>query len=133
MRVNCMHCDADTPLTPGAQGGDGPANIVFGLGDARAGVTREKAGPAANAEMLVFGKPADRIEVDRSVTFGRDPGTDVMLNDPGVSRKHASAAPGERGGIVVTDLNSTAGSFVNGHRFDTHERTIGDPLQIGPF
>ena len=52
---------------------------------------------------------------------------------PGVSRRHASAAPAARGGIVITDLNSTAGSFVNGHRFDTHELTIGDRLQIGPF
>ena len=83
--------------------------------------------------MLVLGKPADRIEVDRLLTIGREPGLDVWLNDPGVSRRHASAAPSDRGGIVITDLNSTAGSFVNGHRFDTHELTIGDRLQIGPF
>jgi ABC-type multidrug transport system ATPase subunit len=111
----------------------GPAIIVFGLGEAPASAPREKSAAVPTAQMLVFGKPADRIEVDRPVTFGRDPGTDVMLNDPGVSRRHASAAPGERGGIVVTDLNSTAGSFVNGHRFDTHELTIGDRLQVGPF
>ena len=36
------------------------------------------------------------------------------------------------GGIVITDLNSTAGSFVNGHRFDSAQRlTIGDRLQVG--
>src|SRR5205085_234594 len=34
---------------------------------------------------------------------------------------------------TVTDLHSTAGSFINGHRFDTHELTVGDRLQIGPF
>ncbi|MDR3406424.1 MAG: FHA domain-containing protein [Chthoniobacter sp.] len=132
-RVNGHRIEAPTTLNPGDQVGVGPAIIVFGLGEAPAAAPKEKAGPIATSQMLVFGKPADRIEVDRPVTFGRDPGTDVMLNDPGVSRRHASAAPGERGGIVVTDLNSTAGSFVNGHRFDTHELTIGDRLQIGPF
>src|SRR6185312_17204546 len=115
--------------------GVGPAVIVFGLGEVPAPASKKEppSGPAGNAQMLVFGKPADRIQVDRPMTFGRDPGTDIMLNDPGVSRRHASVAPGERGGVVVTDLNSTAGSFVNGHRFDTHELTIGDRLQVGPF
>ncbi len=126
---------ADHACSPGDQVGVGPAIIVFGLGEAPAApAQREKSGVAATAaNARLSTKPADRIEVDRPVTFGRDPGTDVTLNDPGVSRRHASAAPGERGGIVVTDLNSTAGSFVNGHRFDTHELTIGDRLQIGPF
>ena len=84
--------------------------------------------------MLVFGQPVDRFVVDRPMVFGREPGIDIVLER---SRRLAAArlpsAPGERGGVVVTDLNSTAGSFVNGHRFDTHELTIGDRLQIGPF
>lgn len=132
-RVNGQRIEAPTTLKPGDQVGIGPAIIVFGLGAAPSQITRDKTAPTANAQMLVFGKPADRLEVDRPMTFGRDPGTDIMLNDPGVSRRHASVAPGDRGGIVVTDLNSTGGSFVNGHRFDTHELTIGDRLQIGPF
>jgi ABC-type multidrug transport system ATPase subunit/pSer/pThr/pTyr-binding forkhead associated (FHA) protein len=133
-RVNGRRIEAATTLKPGDQVAVGPAIITFGMGDVPAPASlKEKSAPNASAQMLVFGKPADRIEVDRPMTCGRDPGTDIMLNDPGVSRRHASVAPGERGGIIVTDLNSTAGSFVNGHRFDTHELTIGDRLQIGPF
>jgi len=133
-QVNGARIENSVTLNPGDQVGIGPVIIVFGLGEnSITGASRGKVAPAAASQMLVFGKPADRIEVDRSLTFGREPGIDVVLNDPGVSRRHASAAPGERGGIVVTDLNSTAGSFVNGHRFDTHELTIGDRLQIGPF
>ena len=132
-RVNGRRIESPTLIHSGDQIGVGPATIVFGIGESPAAAPREKASVAATSQMLVFGKPADRIEVDRPITFGREPGTEVVLNDPGVSRRHASAAPGERGGIVVTDLNSTAGSFVNGHRFDTHELTIGDRLQIGPF
>jgi len=132
-RVNGQRIEAITTLKPGDQVAIGPAIVVFGLGDQA--VASPHAAPAAAPamQMLVLGKPADRIEVDRLLTIGREPGLDVWLNDPGVSRRHASAAPAERGGIVITDLNSTAGSFVNGHRFDTHELTIGDRLQIGPF
>jgi ABC-type multidrug transport system ATPase subunit len=132
-RVNGHRIEVPTTLQPGDQVGVGPAIVVFGLGEAPSAAPKDKTPAAPAAAMLVFGKPADRIEVDRPVILGREPGLDVVLNDPGVSRRHASAAPGERGGIVVTDLNSTAGSFVNGHRFDTHELTIGDRLQVGPF
>ena len=134
-RVNGQRIDVATTLQPGDQVAVGPAVIIFGLGEGPApGSPKEKTQPAPQASpMLVLGKPADRIEVDRSLVFGREPGLDIVLNDPGVSRRHASVAPGERGDIVVTDLNSTAGSFVNGHRFDSHELTIGDRLQIGPF
>jgi ABC-type multidrug transport system ATPase subunit len=134
-RVNGQRIEAVTTLNPGDQVGVGPAIIVFGLGapPSVVPVPEKPASAPAIAQMLVGGKPADRIAVDRPLVFGREPGLDVVLNDPGVSRRHASAAPGQRGGIVVTDLNSTAGSFVNGHRFDSHELTIGDRLQVGPF
>jgi ABC-type multidrug transport system ATPase subunit/pSer/pThr/pTyr-binding forkhead associated (FHA) protein len=132
-RVNGERIEAITTLQTGDQVTIGPAIIVFGYGE-KAATTPAAAPAAAPAmQMLVLGKPADHIEVDRLLTIGREPGLDVWLNDPGVSRRHASAAPADRGGIVITDLNSTGGSFVNGHRFDTHELTIGDRLQIGPF
>jgi ABC-type multidrug transport system ATPase subunit/pSer/pThr/pTyr-binding forkhead associated (FHA) protein len=132
-RVNGQRIEAVTTLRPGDQVAIGPALLVFGLGESSAPASKTPTPPPPNAPMLVFGHPADTIEVDRPLTIGREPGLDVVLNDSGVSRKHASAEPAARGGIIITDLNSTAGSFVNGHRFDTHELTIGDRLQIGPF
>jgi ABC-type multidrug transport system ATPase subunit/pSer/pThr/pTyr-binding forkhead associated (FHA) protein len=132
-RVNGNRIQAVTTLQPGDQVTIGPAIIVFGFGEKASGPVRDKSPSLPTAQMLVFGKPTDTIEVTREMIIGREPGLDVWLNDPGVSRRHASAAPAGRGGIVISDLNSTAGSFVNGHRFDTHELTIGDRLQIGPF
>jgi len=131
--VNGTRIAAATTLKPGDQVAIGPAILVFGIGGQESVAPRESTPASLNAQMLVLGKPADQIEVAREMIIGREPGLDVWLNDPGVSRKHASAMPAERGGIIIRDLNSTAGSFVNGHRFDTHELTIGDRLQIGPF
>ncbi|HEX8312512.1 MAG TPA: FHA domain-containing protein [Chthoniobacteraceae bacterium] len=89
--------------------------------------------PLAASKMLVRGETSERIIVEQEVIIGRDPNADVFLNDPGVSRRHASLRPLSSGGILVADLHSTAGSFVNGHRFDEHELTVGDRLQVGPF
>ncbi len=134
-RVNGARIEGVTKLQPGDQISIGPAIIVFGLGEPAKPAAASEASPAPpqDTQMLVFGKPTDRIEVQRPMTIGREPGLDVWLNDPGVSRKHASLEPAPRGGILVRDINSTGGSFVNGHRFDAHELTIGDRLQIGPF
>jgi len=131
--LNGARLEAPAILKPGDKVGIGPAILEFGLGEPPKIEKRETPSQSAPASMLVKGKPADRIEIDALLTIGREPGTEVCLNDPGVSRKHATVGPQRGGGVIVTDLNSTAGSFVNGHRFDTHELTIGDRLQIGPF
>lgn len=131
--LNGARLEAPAILRPGDKVGIGPAVLEFGLGELPKIEKREDPSQSAPSSMLVRGKPADRIEIDALLTIGREPGIEVCLNDPGVSRKHATVGPQRGGGVVVTDLNSTAGSFVNGHRFDTHELTIGDRLQIGPF
>ncbi len=133
-RVNGTRIEALTALQPGDRITIGPATLVFGHGDAPEVPPEIDDAPAeASASMLVLGKPADRIEVDRELIIGRDPETDVRLDHVSVSRRHAKVRPLEDGGCVVSDLHSTAGTFVNGHRFDTHELTVGDRLQIGPF
>lgn len=130
--VNGQRISAETALQPGDRITIGPAVIEFALGEA----PKIDAGPAASgatAMMLVEGKPASRFEVTRELVIGRDPSADVMLADRGVSRRHAIAKPLAQGGCVIADLNSTGGSFINGHRFDERELTVGDRLQIGPF
>ena len=132
--VNGERIAALTPIEPGDKIGIGPAILEFGIGVAPALETG--AGAVVDAEappMLVDGRPADRVEIEREIVIGRDADADVRLNDPAVSRRHASVRPGPHGGCIVTDLESSGGSFLNGHRFDTHEFTVGDRLQIGPF
>ncbi len=132
--VNGGRITAPFTLQTGDKVGIGPAIVEFGAGDPPKIEGQESVGAVGQAaNMLVRGQPTDRIEVVGEITIGRDAGIEVWLNDPGVSRRHATVKRLPSGGVVVTDLNSTAGSFVNGHRFDTQELTIGDRLQIGPF
>lgn len=133
-RVNDARVKERTTLRPGDRIGIGPVTLEFGLGEAPKPGSAIQAKPADDApQMLVLGQRSDRIEVDREMVIGREPNLDIWLNNPAVSRRHAKVAPLQGGGCIVTDLHSTAGSFVNGHRFDTHELTVGDRLQIGPF
>jgi ABC-type multidrug transport system ATPase subunit/pSer/pThr/pTyr-binding forkhead associated (FHA) protein len=133
--VNGAKITQTTVLNPGDQVALGPVVLSFGVGEP------PKEPPASSAArpspvaaiVIVHGKPADRIPIEGEVTVGREPHCDVFLNDPSVSRRHATLQAGAKGGCVVTDLHSTAGTFINGHRFDTHELTVGDRLQIGPF
>ncbi len=128
--VNGARIVSTTRLESGDEIGIGPAVLKFAIGELS---TLDDVSGEAAVAMSVLGKVIDRIEVDRELAVGRDPTSDVWLNDPAVSRHHARLDPGVHGGCIVTDLNSTGGSFVNGHRFDTHECTVGDRLQIGPF
>ncbi len=90
------------------------------------------AGRMAAQPAIFRGQKVERVELAEHLTFGRDKESDVVLNSPAVSRQHAMIRRVD-GGFRVFDLKSTAGSFVNGRRFDEHELTIGDRLQIGPF
>jgi len=133
-QLNGERIAAVTTLEPGDEITIGPAVLQFSLGAPPApGAAPPPPGPSAEPELLVGGQRTTRIPLDTERTLGRDPEADVWLNDPAVSRQHATVKPGPHGGCIVSDLNSSGGSFVNGHRFDTHELTVGDRLQIGPF
>ena len=46
-------------------------------------------------------------------TVGRDPSSDLVLNDPKCSRRHAVIEAGAEG-ITIRDSGSANGVFVNG-------------------
>ncbi|MGC9524348.1 MAG: FHA domain-containing protein [Limnospira sp.] len=66
------------------------------------------------------------------LTIGRDESNDTVVNHPSVSRHHAQIAR-QNGSFILTDLNSTNGTFVNGKPV-TGDRTlmVGDTIRIGP-
>ncbi len=73
-----------------------------------------------------------RLEMGSSVTIGRDPACEISFAEvPSLSRLHARVSFLERG-VVVEDLESTNGTFVNdrrvGHPVDL---SSGDRIQFG--
>ena len=65
-----------------------------------------------------------------SVTIGRLPECDVVVDDAGVSRQHARIRRTESG-FVLTDLGSTNGTMVNGDPIQEHVLEHGDRITIG--
>lgn len=71
-----------------------------------------------------------RLQTHRPFTLGRDPGNDIILRDPKVSRHHAEIVF-ERGFFVLHDLASANGSYVNGKRIRVAPLTHGASLRLG--
>ena len=68
-----------------------------------------------------------------SVSIGRSPSADVFLDDVTVSREHAVISR-SGGGLVLRDLGSLNGTYVNRRRIEGDEvLEDGDELQIGKF
>jgi FHA domain-containing protein len=94
----------------------------------------EMAAVAAGKGELVLledGKPVTTYPIDRdTLTIGRMAECDIVLTDPGASRKHAEIRrDGDR--VVVADLGSTNGTLVNESTIDERELEEGDRITIG--
>lgn len=71
-----------------------------------------------------------RITVTGELVLGRE-NVDVLLEDPEVSRRHASVRPYE-GGLELSDLDSLNGTFVNGVRLKAATVLAdGDVVRLG--
>ncbi len=84
---------------------------------------------AQTALLLIDGK---RVVINAGgATIGRGRASDIVLNDPNVSREHAEIRP--RGGSwVIADLGSTNGSQLNGRRLEGSEvLRSGDEIELG--
>jgi pSer/pThr/pTyr-binding forkhead associated (FHA) protein len=69
---------------------------------------------------------------EETITVGRDPESDIFLDDVTVSRKHAEIARGERG-YRICDVGSLNGTYVNRVRVDAVDLRNGDEIQIGKY
>jgi FHA domain len=80
-------------------------------------------GPSAGVEVLV----------DHDLTIGRnEAGSGNLGNDPEISRQHGRFRLLDTGEIVVEDLGSTNGTFVNGERIDgARVLAPGDRIKMG--
>jgi DNA-binding NtrC family response regulator len=83
---------------------------------------------------LLIVKGPDRGEAiaigDLAMTVGSGPGNDVLLSDPTISRRHLQIEPRIEG-VILRDLGSTNGSFVQGARFQELTLGFGTEVTIG--
>jgi len=70
--------------------------------------------------------------LEDETVIGREHGSaDVVLTDPGISRRHVAVRAGA-GRITVEDLGSSNGTYVNGRRIDGEvEIANGDEIRLG--
>lgn len=64
------------------------------------------------------------------LTIGREEDNGIQLNDERVSRFHAKVQV-DSDRVILTDLESTNGTRVNGHPIKMHVLRIGDQISIG--
>jgi hypothetical protein len=66
-----------------------------------------------------------------TVSIGRDPGNNVVIDDPQISRQHARITP-QGGLLILEDLGSTNGTAVNGLPIeDVYVLANGDEIGLG--
>jgi hypothetical protein len=92
--------------------------------------------------MLTFGSatlslqgPGGRVKVEITgdrTTVGRTRDNECVLNDPAVSSHHCEFVT-DRSGLVIRDLGSSNGTYVNGRRVKEAPVYDGDAIKIGQF
>lgn len=72
-----------------------------------------------------------RFELDEPmVRLGRDSSSSLQVHDTEVSRQHAEIRQTEND-FVISDLNSSNGTYVNGQAVRRHVLASGDQIQVG--
>lgn len=72
------------------------------------------------------------VEIDNELTIGRTPAAQLVLDDSGLSRVNTTFFV-EDGELLLTDENSTNGTFLNGERISGRPKVVrhGDRIKIG--
>ncbi|HET9933524.1 MAG TPA: FHA domain-containing protein [Polyangiaceae bacterium] len=85
------------------------------------------------APVVVVAPDVERELISGSLRIGRHPSSDIVLEDALVSRTHARLVVQEDGSLVIEDLHSANGVYVNGERLGRHSHRLceGDRLLIG--
>ncbi|MGM0365463.1 MAG: FHA domain-containing protein [Actinomycetota bacterium] len=91
--------------------------------------------PRGSAGFVVIKGPniGDKFFLSKDeIPIGRNPESDIFLDDITVSRKHAVLKKTDQG-FKITDYESLNGTYVNGNRVDDLMLKNGDRIQIGKY
>lgn len=144
MSVKCRHCQVDNDDNAqfcsqcGAKlGARMDSTITFSLSAETGDETRVDIEQLrAEGPLLLVTKGIGVGQVfqlgEGQVLIGRDPDSDIFLDDVTVSRKHAILKVAD-GTYELEDSGSLNGTYVNRVRVDAVTVSDGDELQIGKF
>ena len=108
------------------------ASAVAAMAAASHSSSKPSAPTAVTGGRLVCLTDGREYTITGTLVFGRDAGSDVVIESTQVSRRHAEIAPGSTG-YLLTDL-STNGTYVNGQRVQGN-RTLAraDMIRIADY
>jgi len=82
---------------------------------------------------VLTGEPMGTWSIQQPITLlGRSPLCRPRINHPSVSRVHCSLTALPRG-LLLADLRTRAGTWVNGRRYRTRRLRHGDVIRMGEF
>ncbi len=127
---HAVAAERDDPLPLDEAASDG--RLGAAVGDQTAVfVIPDVDGPRATIREIRPDQSSRSIAFDgRPLTIGRAADNRLVLRDGRASRHHARI-DGRRGSLVLSDLGSTNGSFVNDRRVDSIALGEGDRIRIG--
>ena len=83
------------------------------------------------AWLVVMGKAGTRYALEENeITIGRGTSGQIRLKDPKISRAHARITL-QGGQLIIEDLKSAHGVFINGQKIEKIEIKDGDQIQLG--
>ncbi len=75
-------------------------------------------------------KVIEKVPVDKTLVIGRSPASNIVLNEPKVSRRHAEIHT-IAGKYIIVDLDSSNGTFVAGKKIKECVLRPDDQIKIG--
>ena len=91
-------------------------------------------GNVLKLRLSLMGRPVRSYTFDKPVvSVGRDPGSDIFVDNPGVSRDHFRFEVTPDGVYQVVDLGSANGTFVNEQMINTCAVKNNDVVRFGKY
>jgi len=128
-RVTAVYTGGDVAPAAGGYEAPGGYGSPYGQQPGYPGGAGAPGGPGRNARLVSNDGRTYPLSVGSTV-IGRGDQANLRLPDVGISRRHARL-DFDGGQVVLTDLDSTNGTSVNGQRVSAVALNPGDMIQIG--
>lgn len=101
--------------------------------DVRAVISRATAAKRSACFIIIEGAETGRLYKlgGEEMLIGRSEEASICIDARGVSRHHARVVPGADGEVVLSDLGSKNGTYINGEPVEEKSLVDGDQVQIG--